>query len=479
MRAVLLGNDFIELANGQFKFLETNTNTTFEAGFEEYVDFQNLFTTMAENGLTKLVLLSNSQIFWNYISALAEENGVEATNLPINLTTNYIPDIEDDSETLILRIAYDETALVDTEYAADKAEFYNLIKEEDFAIKTYFKGNTISEFVESHNNFPNYVIKGNVPNLNGYIYPKYYKLNTVEEVQNLINNLEIKEMISEFELSAAKIDNQICTIRSLDVMFSDLSIVNVGSYYKSMYFSKEEIGEFEYDDNGLLYDGYRYALTNDIKPYTQYSGDNTDTLLTIDGTSIPYTEISKEMDVQSIAITNLPSESNNSGSYTLWETTDSELMSNSSLSTSKIKSFSYKVVNDWLFKIVLDNGFEWNDAFFTKLLIKKEGSDKIKFTSVEDLGIGDTVYFWNTSTDDYISNIITSINPIWVENQILYNIDILPNDVYLTSAYDDIKFVQHNLFELDDCSCCTIYGYNNCGAQCCTLACFECNKQLS
>jgi hypothetical protein len=82
-------------------------------------------------------------------------------------------------------------------------------------------------------------------------------------------------------------------------------------------------------------------------------------------------------------------------------------------------------------------------------------------------------------SDDYISNIITSINPIWVENQILYNIDILPNDVYLTSAYDDIKFVQHNLFELDDCSCCTIYGYNNCGAQCCTLACFECNKQIS
>lgn len=479
MRAVLLGNDFIELANGQFKFLETNTNTTFEVGFEEYVDFQNLFTTMAENGLTKLVLLSNSEIFWNYISALAEVNGVQATNVPINLTTNFIPEVEDDSETLILRIAYDETALVDTEYAANKTEFYNLIKEEDFAIKTYSKGDTISEFVESYNNFPNYVIKGNVPNLNGYIYPKYYKLDTIEQVQNLINNLEIKEMLCEFELSVSKIDNQLCTIRSLDILFSDLSIVNAGSYYKSMYFSKEEIGEFEYTPNGLLYDRYRYALTNDLKPLTQYSGDATDTLLRPDGTSIPYSEISKDMDIQSIAITNLPLESNNSGSYILWETTDSELMGNSSLSTSKVHSFEYKVVNDWLFKVVLDNGFQWNDAFFTKLLIKKVGGDEIKFISVEDLGIGDTIYFWNSSTNEYVTNVVTDATPIWIENQILYNIDILPNDVYLTSAYDTIKFVQHNNLGLDDCSCCFQYGYNNCGQFCCANYCFQCSKSIN
>jgi hypothetical protein len=247
-----------------------------------------------------------------------------------------------------------------------------------------------------------------------------------------------------------------------------------------MYFSKEEIGEFEYHTNGLLYDKYRYALTNDLRPYSEYSGDNTDTLLSIDGTSIPYTEISKEMDVQSIAISNLPLESNNSGSYINWVTTDSELMDNSSLSVSKVQSFSYKVVNDWLFKIVLDNGFEWNDAFFTKLLVKKAGDDVIKFTSVENLGIDDTIYFWDTSTNEYVANIITSINPTWVENQILYSIDISPNYIYLTSAYDTIKFVQHNFIGLDDCSCCFSFGYNNCGMDlCCQNFCSQCSKQIN
>ena len=478
MRAVLLGNDFIELENGDFKFLEINTNTTFEFGFEDYVDFQNLFTFMSDNGLSKLVVLSNSENFSTYITNLGSQNGVDVSNVSISLQTNFIPDIEDDSETLILRLAYDDTALIDTDYAANKTEFYNLIKEEDFAIKTYFKGDMISQFIESHNNFPNYIIKGSIPNLNGYVYPKYYKLNTIEEVQNLIDNLENKEMLCEFELSATKIDNQICTIRSLDVLFSDLTTLNVGSYYKSMYFSKEEIGEFEYNSDGLLYEKYRYALTNDMKPYQEYSGDNTDALLSVDGTTIPYSEVSKGMSVQSIAITNLPLESDGSGSYVNWVTNDTDLIANSSYGISQVRAFNYNTVNDWLFNIVLDNGFEWNDGYFTKLLVKKVGGDEIKFSNVEDLEINDVIYFWNSSTSEYVTNYVTSITPIWMENQILYTIDIAPNDIYLTTAYDDIKFVQHNLIQ---CDCCYFYGQNYCnsGAFCCGPGCPQCGKNIN
>jgi hypothetical protein len=478
MRAVLLGNDFIETATGDFKFLETNTNTTFEIEFEEYVDFQNLFTFMSDNGLTKLVVLSNSQNFSNYMSELADANGVQISNVQINLQTNFIPDVEDDSETLVLRIAYDGLALVDSEYAANKTEFYNLIKEEDFAIKTYFKGDSISNFVESHNNFPNYIIKGTVPNLNGYVYPKYYKLNTIEEVKSLIDNLEDVEMVSEFVLSAAKINNQLSTIRSLDVVFSDLTTLNVGAYYKSMYFSKEEIGEFEYNSDGLLYDKYRYALTNDLRPYQEYAGDSTDSLLSVDGVSIPYSELSNGMDVQSIAITNLPLELNGSGSYMDWITNDTDLVANSSYGISQINSFNYNTVNDWLFRIVLDNGFEWNDGYFTKFLIKKSNGDTIKFIKVEDLEVNDVIYFWNTSTNEYVTHYVTSITPIWVENQIIYTIDIAPNDIYLTSAYDNIKFVQHNLI---NCDCCFAYFYNNCGTSYCCASggCPQCNKNIA
>ena len=128
MRAVLLGNDFIETATGEFKFLETNTNTTFEVGFENNVDFENLFTTMSTNGWTKLILISNFEIFTNYVKELAEQNGVEFSNLSAN-SQGIVPVVEDDSETLVLRVAYDGTAIIDSEYAADKLEFYNLIKE--------------------------------------------------------------------------------------------------------------------------------------------------------------------------------------------------------------------------------------------------------------------------------------------------------------------------------------------------------------
>lgn len=470
MKAVLLGNDFIELETGEFKFLETNTNTTFEVGFEDCVDFQNLFTTMSNNGWTKLILISNFEILTNHVRGLAEQNGVEFTNIAVNLQEN-IPIIEDDSQTLVLRIAYDKTAIIDSEYAANKTEFYNLIKEEDFAIKTYFKGDVVVEFVESYNNFPNYVIKGSIPNLDTQSYPKYYKLNTIESVQSLIDGLQDNEMITEFAISANKIDNQISTIRSLDVVFSDLSTLNVGSYYKSMYFSKEEVGDFEYSENGLLGDKYRYALTNDLKPYSEYSGDTTDTLISSDGVSIPYSELQKGMDVQGISISDLPLELTSGNSYENWTTTNSELIANTSTTISKVATYQYSEVNDWLIKIVLDNGFEWNDGYSTKLLAKKLEGETIKFTKVEDLEINDIVYFWDSATNEYITHTILSTSPIWVENQIIYKIDISPNDVYLTSAYDNVKFVQHNYV---DCSCCFQWGYINCGDYCCNNICFGC-----
>jgi hypothetical protein len=470
MRAVLLGNDFIELQSGEFKFLETNTNTTFEFGFQDYVGFENLFTTMSTNGWTKLILLSNHETFNNYIRVLAEQNGVEFSNIAINLQGN-MPVIEDDSETLVLRIAYDGDAIIDAEYAANKTQFYNLIKEEGFAIKTYFKGDSITQFVESYNNFPNYVIKGNVPNLSTQSYPKYYKLNTIEEVQTLIDNLDDTEMITEFVLSANKIDNQLCTIRSLDVVFSDLSILNVGVYHKSMYFSKEEIGEFEYDGNGLLNTKYRYALTNDLRPYNEYSGDTTDTLLSESGVSIPYSELQKGMNVQGISIADLPLESTNGNQYENWQTTDSELIENTSFTISEVAAYEYSEVNDWLIKVVLDNGFEWNDGYTTKLLVKKSEREEIKFNKVEDLETGDVIYFWNSTTNEYVTHTVISTSPIWVENQIIYKIDISPNDVYLTSAYDDIKFVQHNFI---NCDCCFAWGYYNCGMYCCNNMCSGC-----
>ena len=476
MRSVLLGNDFIQTATGQFKFLETNTNTTFEHGFETYTDFGNVIDWMKSNGATKLILIGNVDLVSNHMSSLCEVEGFEYQYYKVSEKNPAIPDIGDADDILILRIAYDYTALVDTEYAADKKAFYDLISEEDFAIKTYFKGNTITQFVESYNNFPNYVVKGRVPNLSLQTYPKYYKLNTIEDVQGLINGLDgDTEMVTEFILSSAQIDNQLCTIRSLDLLFADLKTFNIGTYYKSMYFSKEEIGEFEYDESGELHPKYRYALTNDLQPSEMYSGDNTDELIIENGSNIAYSDIQKGMSVQTISISDLPSDElpNILGvpvttkNYLDWNSTPSELIANTSKSTALINSYEYLVQSTWMRRITLDNGFQWEDSFETKMIVQKANS--VAFESVKDWNVGDIIWMWDNELNQYITHTITELELVWIDNKILYIIDVNPDDVYLTTAYGNVVFVQHNL----PCSCCDSAF---CGSTCCGWICSGCGK---
>jgi hypothetical protein len=480
MRTVLLGNDYIETSDGNFKFLETNTNVTFELGVEMYSDLSELLQFCKNNTIRKIIVLSNTPLFSQYLQNIFVSNGFEFETIKIKQNSSVVPDVEDGDDILIIRLAYDYSAVVDTEYAADKLNFYNLIKDEDFAIKTYFKGNTIDNFINSNDNYPNYVIKGNVPNLDIKDYPKYYKFNSIEEAQYALNNLKDWEMMSEFYLSTT-MNDKISTIRSLDLLFEDLSVINLGSYYKTMFFSKEETGEFEYDETGKLYDKYRYALTNDLKPNEVYSGNETDELLDANGNSILYSDLQKGMIVKTLSISDLPKEdqTNLTGltvqkvSYMAWVSTFENLKQNTIITTNQIYDYKYSVGSTWMGKMILDNGFEWEDSYFTKMIIKKPNTDQIRFLEMYNWEVGDVIYFWNRDTNEYIENTIINIENVWKENVILYQVDVIENDVYLTNAYDNIQFVQHNR-PIRDCDCCSSALY--CGFSCCLLSCPICIK---
>jgi hypothetical protein len=136
MRTVLIGSDFMYDKTGNLKPIEINTALGWHGNKlesdEEAIDLTNLLSFINTNGFTKVVYIGEiDELSLSFSNAL-NEMSVEYEYLVVPNTSITIPYVEDNDTTLIIRSAYDTTAIVDDNYCRDKVEFLELIKSEAF-----------------------------------------------------------------------------------------------------------------------------------------------------------------------------------------------------------------------------------------------------------------------------------------------------------------------------------------------------------
>jgi hypothetical protein len=171
MNSVLIGVDFA--VNGDdVSFLEMNTDVNISKPVVEYFDFTALFSYISSNSFTKLHLIYKKDItaieFINEMKLYCTNNNVtynETLSPPFAL---FIPDVEADAETLVIRLSYNSQAILDDFYCRDKSELTKLIFDNsltEYIPKTYSKYNdnvTISDNLEVLNDNginPNLIVK--------------------------------------------------------------------------------------------------------------------------------------------------------------------------------------------------------------------------------------------------------------------------------------------------------------------------------
>ena len=151
-----------------------------------------------------------------------------------------IPFIEDNDETLIIRSAYDTTALVDDTYCRDKIEFMNLIKDSAFGSEFAHKeidGNLINHITTINDNgiHPNFILKSRFPGYDKEVYPKFFKVSDQTELDIIIeNNVTSDYFLMEYLYNPDKTwEGHSFVIRSLNVLFPPtLESIQVGQYTK-------------------------------------------------------------------------------------------------------------------------------------------------------------------------------------------------------------------------------------------------------
>lgn len=527
MKAVIVATDFLKDTDGNFKILELNTNVGNVIGdINNYFDIEEFNQFVVSNGIEVIEFInqsigSNEGIIDAEMTELSTHktfnvllseyysgsSTVSVTIHNVESTSATVPFIEDASNKLILRNAYDSTALVDDTYAKDNFEFLKLMYDTDTNSipKTYFVDSTlgidgIGENIRDNGEYPNFIVKERYPTTNYQQYPKIYKISTAEELSDLKSSLPSNTLLQEYILNENDLlDNKLQTYRSVDIIYgSNLEVMNLFSPYvhtNSTILSPsadfDSNNELQYWERPI----YLQKVGNNIdrNQYKNYKVDADSKILAGDGSLKSINDIVLGDTLKSVHLNNLGWNDNDMLVYSA--SADDVTIGSSIINTNVTGIESFEGVSFWLKEITLNDGTIFSDVDSSNVLAKsaRDVYNIFKFTPFRGLQSDDSIVVVNTTTNELEIKTISSIQYSY-NKETIYKLDVEASDLYLSMAEQSTSpiygLIQHNPAEECMSFCCnysswycsqpcsggsyTGYQYNS--GVCCTNGAFQCSS---
>lgn len=242
MKTVIIGTDFVYDSIGNLKPVEINTNMGFsmnrvESDMSLILDYQTITDFISSNEFTKVTYIGENPHIRIFLSQICEGLGIQFADIHVTNTSITIPDIEDSTTDLIIRTAYDTTALLDEQYCKNKTNFLNLIKDTEYGSQFAYV-NENSELINNITNIkdngihPNFILKAVEPNYDKKIYPKLFRVTTQEELEVVLQNVNSDYFLMEYHLNTNELSNDIVTkIRKISLLYPPtLESIHIGAY---------------------------------------------------------------------------------------------------------------------------------------------------------------------------------------------------------------------------------------------------------
>ena len=194
MKGTLFSADFVKDASANLRLLEINTDTAFlntELNSLDLTDFINVLST---NSITELVLVYKPTIHHGVIAKIESIIGTDAsfittvTKQEEDRNAIYPEAVTDADNKFILRLAYDEAALLDSTYAKNRLNIMNL-----FTLASGDGTNTYT--VEYYHSSSNGVYNTITPTFNPAGLPDA----TIKDVDEIFNPIDFFKIGSEVE----------------------------------------------------------------------------------------------------------------------------------------------------------------------------------------------------------------------------------------------------------------------------------------
>jgi hypothetical protein len=450
MKAVLIATDYIKTPTNEYKVLEINTQAGIIADMN-LLDWSGITNFIQSNSFEYVhcILPHYDKRFSVKLNEICDSiGGITFQSYETGDSSITVPYIEDNDNTLIIRLSYDTTAIIDDEYAKDNYNFLRAVGEQSFNPKTYIP-NIVDDFsnIEDFSytlDIPNFIIKKRYPNYDKNLHPRLYKIQNLSQLNALKTEVEedtefLQELVNSELLSGKR-----SIVRGIDIIYgADLTVISMGGYKVSSFIS-EDIWENTFSENGLLASKDRpkyityYTNATDLAAYI-YDADQL--VLMADGSRKEFSQLETGDNVKSISLATLPLDETEY-KVSEWTGSHTEFIENFEVSQTAVVVKTTKTQNTLFVRITLDNTIEWDDLPGTEILIRED--DVIRFKLVNELEIGDVMELFSTETETIVSKTITNLEITFKENVEVGTIDVEPIDLFLPLVSNVYAIVQHN-----------------------------------
>jgi hypothetical protein len=462
MRTVLLGTDFMYNKEGQLIPIEINTavgwhNNKLESD-DEVFNFTNLITFINNNSFTEIVYIGNIGELNEELTNLTTDLSLAYEYVRVDINSLTIPEVEDGENKLIIRSAFDVTAIVDDTYCADKIEFLKLIESQTFGSQFAYineTGELINNITEINDNgsHPNFILKYRHPSYDKNIYPKLFKVSTLEELSVILQNVTSEYFLMEYHFNSEKTyQNHISVVRELSLHYPpSLNAIQLGSYSTFCNDNITTPNQFQSETFEIIgsRDKYISGDTSIKLPKLQ----NTDLVTMADGTMKTGLDLQIGDYVKTIDIPN-PFDVNKINETVNYKISFADLQNGTVYSTNRVNNKVWIDTYCDVVKLKFTDGTDWLDTKSSFYLSVRD--NEVRFLSLVNnlnsefnLSIGDSIILLNATneTPTFIEKEVTEIEytkeffggwVITVENESLF----------LTRASDenDVSYVaiEHN-----------------------------------
>lgn len=277
MKGTLFSADFVKDSDGDAKLLEINTDTAIIKELNSNIDFTDFYQVLTDNSITDLqVIYKDMQK--SIVDRLKAQNpgGITITDT-IELRSNIFPTaISDAADRFILRLAYDENALLDVLYAKNDSYLHGLFEAATSASLTVpgkhqgaNSGYDNLQFVQNDWTKPDFVVKPASPVKAGLGFYKLAGTGSFEDKMAVFTgSIDLTQNIITNYINDGT--NVAKSIRSFQVVYgTELDLCFLGEYEIEALFSHTETINTDSDVvvNKIPNKHYFEFATNDVVDY--------------------------------------------------------------------------------------------------------------------------------------------------------------------------------------------------------------------
>jgi hypothetical protein len=444
MRAVIIGTDFIYDLVGNLLPIEMNTNIGYslqkiekDSDVFDMTDFQNFVTT---NGFLKITYIGSNHQIATQIKNVCTQLSLEyemVISMPSSIT---IPHVEDDPTHLVVRTAFDTTAILDDLYCKNKVNYLNLIKDTEFGQEFAYLNDErelINHITSIPDNgiHPNFVLKAVDPAYDREVYPKFYKVSNQTELDVVLQNITSDYFLMPFYFNETKLHSgKITKIRKISMLVPpNLESIHMGAYTDLA--MQKLSNNITFDANTFeIDDASRSAyFTTDFKIQYHPKLMDDDYVIMADGTTKSGLDLQVGDLIKTIDIPNAEN-INNKDVLANYQINMETFLSDVTYSTNKVTHKKRIDITIGIAEINFNDDTNWFDTLNSSYLVYE--NNEIKFKKIKDFVEGDIVLLINTSDNQNVQIQQKTVQTITIKEEEFsgWSIGVERAHLFLTSS---------------------------------------------